>query len=385
MKCPICQTEMKKGCCPSCGYAEVHAPTPEFCAEDARFGTDNYRADSANDPYYTPPRKSPAKAALIVLGLLLTAVIALVLLLSVSVLSGTTSSPEIPVSLSQESIALPGGVTTVEDGVVVQDSTTLLPLASFLAHSDFEPTVLYDENGLSVELVGLSNGIAYDESGALDLYIKNDSGATCTVSVDSIVLNGISFSCYLYEEIDDGIWMHAQASFSLDAPLQLGISHIDTASLLLRCTTTQAETLQFTEPVRARDDTGAAVSVPTGTTVYEADGLRLIYCGASDDYDWDGNLEPKFWFFAQNDGTDDLQIYTTEISIGKQSEDYPSGTTVLPAGQSCFFSVQPSDYAMHLNAQSVTELNRVQLVWSIDNLANYEPIITDYTVTLDLS
>ena len=143
MKCPICQTPLQNGVCPSCGFSELSAPEPAFCPDHP----DTYGRPNNADPFYIPSRpKRGHKAILLLIGIILGIVV--LFFSSVAIMAFTNFSenssltPAYPESFSGEE----NGILPDANAIEITDGALLKLLTGQKVHAaTLAPTVLYEQ------------------------------------------------------------------------------------------------------------------------------------------------------------------------------------------------------------------------------------------------
>lgn len=209
---------------------------------------------------------------------------------------------------------------TVEDEPKLPDSTTKpgssTPAPTTTAPVNEEVTlseaVIYDENGITVTVKGLSEGFMGTE---VKLEVSSTSDKNLIVSTDVLSVNGYMMPLSsLYCQVAAGKKANSEITLMTSELEQSGITTI--SKIEFRLSIIDSDTFQT---VATSDlitlTTSAADYVQSvddsGEELYNAENIRVVCKGLKSDLIWDGTLV----FFMDNGTAEDVYIYAENVSV----------------------------------------------------------------------
>lgn len=378
MKCPICQTELQGGKCPSCGYYSASMPAPDFCEEETGFngvrGNNFVRGRGAGTKW---------ASRLVVLVLIILGSFAAVVILLPWEFSST------PGTRTESAVVEPGPDKTPEKTPALPNALSgeLPDLSeSRLEVSQLSPTVLYEGEGLTVQAVSFSyESDAYTAGNCgvfrLDLYLTNTSDTYYELDFTTFSANGVALGGNLWCGIAPGDWYATSLELDAEQLLRSGITYVNSVSCNLTISDGDTGDALTQVPVTANGDEQRAWApqAPDSVPVYDENGISLYYVGGSSAYNYDGLLQPTFWFYMENNTDETCTLFVSAVQVDEESENYPMMQGgEMAAGFAGWVGICPS--ADLLQSQgTVADYSRLQIQFSVtdedwDYLADEESV-----------
>jgi|GEM_PF-1407565 len=242
---------------------------------------------------------------------------------------------------------------------------------------EMEETVVLDDGGVRVTALGITVDPYWGPG--VNVRIENESEHPVYVECTRLDLNDYTVSGYLYAEVEPGAAAEDVLSFSAEQYTLSGITAIGSLRLQLRV----IETEEYTElakselvEIRTSDYGGDLGTVPEGTVLYEANGVRITYLSFERDSFWDSSA---LGLLVENDSDLDVNLDCDKLLVNG-AELHPWFYVTVPAGMKMADSITIADY--ELEDAGIEAVEDLAFAVSISNNDTWEEI--DYTGLMDV-
>lgn len=354
MYCQNCGTEIKGNFCDKCG-----APAPQIQPQpqpqpQPQSDSYLYNAEPApsyssyageNESFCAPPRKRSIFKQWwfwMILGIVVLAA-AITLLISGLLKSRTTTVPVSQPAAQEPSSQMPAQETA--DGVV-----------------------LCDQDGIRIVATGLN----FDADGgfSVGVTIENATDTDYAVQVNSAAVNQSMAQAYFSCDVPAGTSVTDEIYFDYAELAMLGIDadaigEIELSLVVFDWDTYEDLFVSDLMILQVGDGAYTRASV-TGTTLYEAGGVRITYVSREVDSFGDGTV----YLFIENDTDREISVQSLGFSIDDEMVDGVLYETVLP-GYSAMASVYIWDQELSADELDAAEL---RMSFEIFDAQSYETI-----------
>ncbi len=242
--------------------------------------------------------------------------------------------------------------------------------------ASIEETVILDQNGLKVTATGLEDSFMGDE---LKLLVENNSGQNLTVQSHASSVNGYMITNIMSIDVASGKKVNDAMTLTSSEMEDCGITSITDLAFTLHVFNTDTwESVIDTPVIELKTNLNGTVSQTyddSGNVVYDANGVRIITKGKTDD----SILGPGIQVYIENNTADSIMVQTRNTSInGFMVETYYS-PTILP-GKRSLSSITISDTSLTENG--ITDITSAELSFVIINPSNLMDIAETGPVSL---
>ena len=238
-------------------------------------------------------------------------------------------------------------------------------------YTDMPSQQLYTWNGLTITATGFEE----DDTGVGHLYLnmQNEGGSDIDVSSMAASVNGLGVTPGMYETIPAGEARDVDCTLDLAYAKQLGITKAGTCKLELSLEG-GGEKVTPVVGIKVTTSTDQAFLPSGGSTLYNNNGIRLIYDGAGTD----GTGNPVFWYEVSNTSGIPVSIGTDDIYIdGKLSSGSSLTGEILDGSTAMVPLYLDSDQYDEASAREIRSITT-----NVEIMAYYEPEL--YTTVLEL-
>ena len=238
-------------------------------------------------------------------------------------------------------------------------------------YTDMPSQQLYTWNGLTITATGFEE----DDTGVGHLYLnmQNEGGSDIDVSSMAASVNGLGVTPDMYETIPAGEARDVDCTLDLAYAKQLGITKAGTCKLELSLEG-GGEKVTPVVGIKVTTSTDQAFLPSGGSTLYNNNGIRLIYDGAGTD----GTGNPVFWYEVSNTSGIPVSIGTDDIYIdGKLSSGSSLTGEILDGSTAMVPLYLDSDQYDEASAREIRSITT-----NVEIMAYYEPEL--YTTVLEL-
>ncbi|MBC8610835.1 hypothetical protein H8702_06815 [Massilimaliae timonensis] len=239
------------------------------------------------------------------------------------------------------------------------------------ADAAIEETVLVDQDGVKITAKSLNmDGLLGAE---LKLLIENNSGKDLTVQCQNASVNGYMVDPVMSVDVANGKKANEALAFMESDFEECGIINIADIDLSFHVFTTEDwETYLDTPQVQLKTsiaDTYEYAFDDSGEVAYDADGIKVIIKGLSDE---DSILGPGIKVFLVNDTDKALTFQTRDVSVNGFMVDPVFSSEVVPGKKSIdAITFMDSD----LEENDITSINDVELSFTIFDSESWDNTI----------
>ena len=303
--------------------------------------------------------------------LTLTTLLAMVLLSATSCLS----------VLDYENVTPPQGSNNqVNNAIVSSNSAVSSDTAGntniFNTFVSINETVLLDDANVKIIAKELSNG-----GERIKLLIENNTDQNLTVSVDDSSVNGSMVSSSLYAQVAAGKKTNDSITLSSSGLELCKIDEIADIELAFHIINSDDYSTYYdSDKVRINTSIASGFSYmydDSGTTVYDAGGIKIVVKGLSKSDSW---LGPTMLLYIHNDTTNDITVSAENVSINGYTISEFMYENVW-AGKRSIGALVFLDSTLEENG--IQEIDEVECNFKIIDSNTWQPISTSDTIELD--
>lgn len=242
--------------------------------------------------------------------------------------------------------------------------------------ASIEETVILDQNGLKITATGLEESFMGEE---LKLLVENNSGQNLTVQSHASSVNGYMITNIMSIDVANSKKVNDALTLTSSEMEDCGITSITDLAFTLHVFNTDTwEAVMDTHVIELKTNLSGTVTQTyddSGNVVYDANGVRIITKGKTDD----SILGPGIEVYVENNSAEDIMVQTRNVSInGFMVETYYS--PLVMAGKRSLSSLTISDTS--LEANGITDITSAELTFVIINSSNFLDIAETGPVSL---
>lgn len=242
--------------------------------------------------------------------------------------------------------------------------------------ASIEETVILDQGGLKITATGLEESFMGEE---LKLLVENNSDQNLTVQSHASSVNGYMITNIMSIDVASGKKVNDTLTLTSSEMEDCGITSITDLAFTLHVFNTDTwEAVIDTPVIELKTNLSGTVTQTyddSGNVVYDANGVRIITKGKTDD----SILGPGIQVYVENNSAEDIMVQTRNVSInGFMVETYYS--PLVMAGKRSLSSLTISDTS--LEANGITDITSAELTFVIINSSNFLDIAETGPVSL---
>lgn len=242
--------------------------------------------------------------------------------------------------------------------------------------ASIEETVILDQDGLKITATGLEDSFMGEE---LKLLVENNSGQNLTVQSHASSVNGYMITNIMSIDVASGKKVNDALTLTSSEMEDCGITSITDLAFTLHVFNTDTwEAVIDTPVIELKTNLNGTVTQTyddSGNVVYDANGVRIITKGKTDD----SILGPAIQVYVENNSAEDIMVQTRNVSINGFMVDTFYSPLVM-AGKRSLSSLTISDTS--LEANGITDISSAELTFVIINPSNFMDIAETGPVSL---
>lgn len=242
--------------------------------------------------------------------------------------------------------------------------------------ASIEETVILDQDGLKITATGLEDSFMGEE---LKLLVENNSGQNLTVQSHASSVNGYMITNIMSIDVASGKKVNDALTLTSSEMEDCGITSITDLAFTLHVFNTDTwEAVIDTPVIELKTNLNGTVTQTyddSGNVVYDANGVRIITKGKTDD----SILGPAIQVYVENNSAEDIMVQTRNVSINGFMVDTFYSPLVM-AGKRSLSSLTLSDTS--LEANGITDITSAELSFVIINPSNLMDIAETGPVSL---